>query len=165
MKRADLSEKILDIKREKGWTWKHICAEIGGLSEILITAALLGQMRLPKAQAARAAELFGLTEAEARQTHDCVDIYQTSFRPMKATLSGGPEKVIMKIVVCGETDKVLGVHVLGEGAGEMAQLLAISLRMGATKSDFDATMALHPSAAEELVTLRTRTARHTRDED
>ena len=66
MKRADLSEKILDIKREKGWTWKHICAEIGGLSEILITAALLGQMRLPKAQAARAAELFGLTEAEAR---------------------------------------------------------------------------------------------------
>ena len=107
----------------------------------------------------------GLTEAEARKTHDCVDIYQTSFRPMKATLSGGPEKVIMKIVVCGETDQVLGVHILGEGAGEMAQLLAISLRLGATKSDFDATMALHPSAAEELVTLRNRTARHTRDEE
>ncbi|WP_298358361.1 glutathione-disulfide reductase [Rhodoblastus sp.] len=107
----------------------------------------------------------GLTEAEARKTHDCVDIYQTSFRPMKATLSGGPEKVIMKIVVCGESDQVLGVHILGEGAGEMAQLLAISLRLGATKSDFDATMALHPSAAEELVTLRNRTARHTRDEE
>lgn len=107
----------------------------------------------------------GMTEAEARKTHDCVDIYQTSFRPMKATLSGGPEKVIMKIVVCGENDRVLGVHVLGEGAGEMAQLLAISLRLGATKADFDATMALHPSAAEELVTLRNRTARHTRDEE
>ncbi len=107
----------------------------------------------------------GLTETAARKTHDCVDIYQTSFRPMKATLSGGPEKVIMKIVVCGESDHVLGVHVLGEGAGEMAQLLAISLRLGATKADFDATMALHPSAAEELVTLRNRTARHTRDEE
>jgi glutathione reductase (NADPH) len=107
----------------------------------------------------------GMTEAEARKTRDCVDIYQTSFRPMKATLSGGPEKVIMKIVVCGESDQVLGVHVLGEGAGEMAQLLAISMRLGATKSDFDATMALHPSSAEELVTLRNRTARHTRDEE
>ncbi|MCI4680636.1 glutathione-disulfide reductase [Rhodoblastus acidophilus] len=107
----------------------------------------------------------GLTEAEARKSRDCVDIYQTSFRPMKTTIAGGNEKVIMKLVVCGESDQVLGVHILGESAGEMAQLLAISLRLGATKADFDATMALHPSAAEELVTLRNRTARHTRDEE
>jgi len=66
MKRADLTEKLLDIKREKDWSWKFICEEIGGLSPILITASCLGQMRLPKAQAARARELFGLTEAEAK---------------------------------------------------------------------------------------------------
>ncbi len=69
----------------------------------------------------------------------------------------------MKIVVDGDSDRVLGVHILGDDAGEMAQLLAISLRLGAKKADFDATMALHPSAAEELVTLRTRTARHFRE--
>jgi cyanate lyase len=62
--RADLTEKILDIKREKGWTWKHICEEIGGMSPMLITGALLGQMKLTKPQAAKAAELFGLTNAE-----------------------------------------------------------------------------------------------------
>jgi glutathione reductase (NADPH) len=102
----------------------------------------------------------GMTEAEARKTHACIDIYQTAFRPMKATLTGAADKVIMKIVVCGESDRVLGVHILGEGAGEMVQLLAISLRLGAKKADFDDTMPLHPSAAEELVTLRTRSARH-----
>jgi glutathione reductase (NADPH) len=105
----------------------------------------------------------GLTEAEAREKFRCVDIYQTSFRPMKATLTGGAERVIMKIIVDGDSDRVLGVHVLGEDSGEMVQLLAISLKLGAKKADFDATMALHPSAAEELVTLRTRTARYIRD--
>lgn len=105
----------------------------------------------------------GLTEEAAREKFSIVDIYKTSFRAMKATLSGGSERVTMKIVVDGETDRVLGVHVLGEAAGEMAQLLAISLKLGAKKADFDATMALHPSAAEELVTLRTRSARFTRD--
>ena len=65
MKRADLTEKILDIKREKGWTWKHICEQIGGMSPVLITGALLGQMKLTKPQAAEAAELFGLTKTEA----------------------------------------------------------------------------------------------------
>jgi glutathione reductase (NADPH) len=104
----------------------------------------------------------GLTEVLAREKYPTVDIYQTSFRPMKATLSGSSERTRMKIVVDGDSDKVLGVHILGEDAGEMAQTLAISLRMGATKTDFDMTMALHPSASEELVTLRTRTARHTR---
>ena len=104
----------------------------------------------------------GLSEEEARAIFDVVDIYSTSFRPMKATLSGRAEKTIMKIVVDGQSDKVLGVHVLGHDAGEMAQLLGIAVKMGATKADFDATMAVHPTAAEELVTLRTRSARHER---
>jgi cyanate lyase len=64
MKRADLTEKILDIKREKGWTWKHVCEQIGGYSPVLITSALLGQMKLTRPQAAKAAELFGLSKAE-----------------------------------------------------------------------------------------------------
>ncbi len=102
----------------------------------------------------------GLTEEEARSMFDVVDVYATTFRPMKATLSGRVEKTFMKILVDGATDKVLGVHILGHEAGEMAQLLAIPLRMGATKADFDATMALHPTAAEELVTMRARSVRH-----
>jgi glutathione reductase (NADPH) len=69
----------------------------------------------------------------------------------------------MKIVVDGATDRILGVHILGEDASEMAQLLAIAVKMGAKKTDFDATMALHPTSAEELVTLRTRTARFKRE--
>lgn len=104
----------------------------------------------------------GLTEGEARQSIDVVDIYRTSFRPLNATVSGDGARMTMKIVVDGQTDRVLGVHVLGEGAGEMAQLLGIAVRMRATKADFDATVAVHPTAAEELVTLRTRTARHLR---
>jgi glutathione reductase (NADPH) len=104
----------------------------------------------------------GLSEEDARSAYDVVDIYATSFRPMKATLSGRAEKTIMKIVVDGKTDRVLGVHVLGHDAGEMAQLLGIAVKMGATKADFDATMAVHPTAAEELVTLRSRTARYER---
>ena len=102
----------------------------------------------------------GLTEAQAREQFDVVDIYSTGFRPMKATLSGSTERTAMKIVVDGKTDKVLGVHILGHEAGEMVQLLGIAVKMGATKADFDATMAVHPTAAEELVTMRTRNARH-----
>jgi len=104
----------------------------------------------------------GLSEEDARREYQVVDIYKAAFRPMKATLSGSKERTLMKIVVCGQTDKVLGVHLLGHDSGEMAQLLAIPIRMGATKADFDATMALHPTAAEELVTMRTRSARHER---
>lgn len=104
----------------------------------------------------------GLTEEEARARYAVVDLYKTSFRPIRATLSGAEDRVMMKILVDGETDRVLGVHILGEGAGEMIQLLGIALRMGATKADFDATMAVHPTAAEELVTMRTRTARFER---
>ncbi|MFO1149149.1 MAG: glutathione-disulfide reductase [Alsobacter sp.] len=97
---------------------------------------------------------LGLTEAQARETHDVV-IFKTSFRPMKATLSGSAGRTLMKLVVDKASDKVLGVHILGEGAGEMIQCLGIAVRMGATKADFDATMAVHPTAAEELVTMRT----------
>lgn len=98
----------------------------------------------------------GMTEAEARQHHADIDLYKSSFRPMKATLSGSNERMIMKLIVGRSTDRVLGCHILGPDAGEIAQMAAIAMKMGATKSDFDSTMALHPSAAEELVTMRTR---------
>lgn len=97
---------------------------------------------------------IGLTETEAREKHPRLDIYKSSFKPMKHTLSGRNEKMIMKLLVDGASDRVIGCHILGPDAGEMAQILAIPLRMGATKADFDVTMALHPSAAEELVTMR-----------
>jgi glutathione reductase (NADPH) len=98
----------------------------------------------------------GLSEAVARATVGTVDIYKTRFRSMKVVLSGGEERTLMKLVVDGETDAVLGCHVLGPDAAEIIQMAAIALKMGATKADFDATMAVHPSAAEELVTLRTK---------
>jgi glutathione reductase (NADPH) len=97
---------------------------------------------------------IGLTEAQARKAHAKIDIYKSSFRPMKHTLSGRDERTLMKLVVDAETDRVLGCHICGSDAGEMAQLLGISIRLGAKKSDFDATMAVHPTASEELVTLR-----------
>jgi glutathione reductase (NADPH) len=96
----------------------------------------------------------GLTEAEARAARPRIDIYKTSFRPMKHTLSGRDERMFMKLVVDAESDRVLGCHICGPDAAEMAQLLGIAVKMGAKKSDFDATMALHPTAAEELVTMR-----------
>ncbi len=71
MKRCDLTEKILDIKREKGWTWKYICEQIGGMSPILVVGALLGQMKLTKPQAAKAADLFGLSRPRARCSTRC----------------------------------------------------------------------------------------------
>jgi glutathione reductase (NADPH) len=97
----------------------------------------------------------GITEIQAKATYAALDIYRTSFRPMKATLSGREERMIMKLIVDANTDRILGAHILGEDAGEMAQLLGIAVKMKARKADFDATMAVHPSAAEELVTMRT----------
>ncbi len=98
----------------------------------------------------------GLTEEAARKQYGKVDIYKSTFRPMKHTLSGSDEQMMMKLIVDPESDKVLGCHIMGPDAGEMAQLLGISLKMGATKADFDATMAVHPTASEELVTMRTK---------
>jgi glutathione reductase (NADPH) len=105
----------------------------------------------------------GLTEAQARAQFSQVDIYKASFKPMKATMSGRDTRVLMKLVVDASTDRVVGCHIVGDGAAEMAQVLGIAVRMKATKADFDATMALHPTAAEELVTMRTPTARHVRE--
>jgi glutathione reductase (NADPH) len=104
--------------------------------------------------------VVGLTETQARAAYPRVDIYKTTFRPMKATLSGRETRVLMKLVVDGTSDRVLGCHIVGESAAEMIQTIGIAVKMGATKADFDATMALHPTAAEELVTMRTPTARY-----
>ncbi|MEA2921436.1 MAG: glutathione reductase [Bradyrhizobium sp.] len=104
----------------------------------------------------------GLTEAQARAQFSHVDIYKATFRPMKATLSGRDTRVLMKLVVDATSDRVVGCHIVGDGAAEMVQVLGIAVKMKATKADFDATMALHPTAAEELVTMRTPTARHVR---
>jgi glutathione reductase (NADPH) len=96
----------------------------------------------------------GLTEAIARERFPEIDIYKASFRPLKYVLAERNERMLMKLVVDARTDMVLGCHILGPDAAEMAQILAIPLRMGVKKADFDATMSLHPSVAEELVTMR-----------
>ncbi len=104
----------------------------------------------------------GLTETQARAQFARVDIYKTTFRPLKATLSGRDTRVLMKLVVDGTSDRVLGCHIVGDYAAETIQAVAIAVKMKATKADFDATLALHPTAAEELVTMRTPAARHVR---
>ncbi len=96
----------------------------------------------------------GYTEESAREMFRKVDIYKTSFRPLKNTLPGRPERTLMKLVVDAESDKVIGAHILGPDAAEIIQALAIAVKVGARKADFDATIALHPTAAEELVTMR-----------
>ena len=98
----------------------------------------------------------GLAEHQARAQYPAVDIYKTRFRPMKYTLSGREERMLMKLVVDAGSGRVVGCHVMGPDAAEMIQLAAVAMRMGATKADFDRTVAVHPSAAEELVTLRER---------
>jgi glutathione reductase (NADPH) len=97
----------------------------------------------------------GLSETQAGAAGHELRIFESAFRPMKATISGRAERIYMKLVVDAKTDKVLGVHILGHDAGEIIQAVAIAVTMGATKADFDRTIALHPSAAEELVTMRT----------
>ena len=97
----------------------------------------------------------GLSEEEAREAGHDVVIYESRFRPMKLTLTQSQEKTLMKLVVDGKTDKVLGCHMVGPDAGEIVQGLAIALKAGATKRDFDDTIGVHPTAAEEFVTMRT----------
>lgn len=96
----------------------------------------------------------GISEEEARATFGEVDIYKSTFRAMKHTLSGRDEKTLMKLIVDPKTDKVLGCHILGPHAGEMIQAFGIAVTMGATKAQFDMTVAVHPTAAEELVTMK-----------
>lgn len=95
----------------------------------------------------------GLSEEAAAKKYDELEIYRAEFRPMKATLSGRSEKTIMKLVVNASDRKVVGAHILGHDAGELAQILGIVLKAGCTKDDFDRTMAVHPTASEELVTM------------
>ncbi|MEO0327735.1 MAG: glutathione-disulfide reductase [Pseudomonadota bacterium] len=96
---------------------------------------------------------IGLSEEDAAKQYDVLDVYRAHFRPMKNTLSGAEDKMLMKIIVDHASDLVVGLHIMGHGAGEMAQTLGIAIKMGAKKADFDRTMAVHPTAAEELVTM------------
>jgi glutathione reductase (NADPH) len=107
--------------------------------------------------------VVGLTETQARARFAQTDIYRAMFKPLKATLSGRDTTVLIKLVVDGHTDRVAGCHIVGEGAAEMIQVAAIAVKMGATKADFDATMALHPTTAEELVTMRQKSASYARE--
>jgi glutathione reductase (NADPH) len=101
----------------------------------------------------------GLTEDEARRQYGEIDIYQARFRPMKNTLSGRAERTYMKLIVDAKSDRVVGCHMLGQDAPEIIQGLAIAVKCGATKKQFDATVGIHPSAAEEFVTMRDKTIR------
>jgi len=96
----------------------------------------------------------GLTEAEARQRFGEIDIYKSNFRPLKHTLSGRNEHTFMKLIVDRKTDRVVGCHMMGTDAGEIIQGFAVALQCGATKAQFDATIGIHPTAAEEFVTMR-----------
>lgn len=96
----------------------------------------------------------GLSEEQARARHARVTVYRSSFRAMKNTLSGNPERTLMKLLVDADTDRVLGAHMIGPDAGEIIQGLAVALQAGATKAMFDATLGIHPTAAEEFVTMR-----------
>jgi glutathione reductase (NADPH) len=98
----------------------------------------------------------GLTEEEARAAGP-VHVYSAAFRPMRSLFAGRSDRALMKLIVCAKTDIVLGCHIVAEGAGEMIQLAGVAVAMGATKADFDRTLAVHPTMAEELVTMRTIT--------
>jgi glutathione reductase (NADPH) len=107
--------------------------------------------------------VVGLTETQAREQYDRVDIYKSSFRPMKSTLTARATRSFFKLVVDGASGRVLGCHIVGPDAGEMIQLVGIAIKMKATKADFDAVMAVHPTAAEELVTMRDKAASYVRE--
>ncbi len=97
----------------------------------------------------------GLTEEQARDAHDNIEVYRSSFRPMRNILAGRDEKVFMKLIVDADSRKVIGTHMLGPDAGEIIQGIAIAMQAGATKEHFDATIGIHPTTAEEFVTMRT----------
>ncbi|KAM7496044.1 hypothetical protein LguiA_020458 [Lonicera macranthoides] len=99
----------------------------------------------------------GLSEEQAIKEYGDVDIFTANFKPLKATLSGLPDRVLMKLIVCAKTNKVLGLHMCGEDSAEIVQGFAIAVKAGLTKADFDSTVGIHPTAAEEFVTMRTPT--------
>jgi glutathione reductase (NADPH) len=96
----------------------------------------------------------GLSEEAARE-QEPIEVYATSFRPMQTAFAGRPDRVLMKLIVSQATRKVLGCHIVAPGAGEMIQMAGIAVKMGATKEDFDRTVAVHPTMSEELVTMKT----------
>jgi len=98
----------------------------------------------------------GLTETKALEAGHAIDVYKSTFKPLKHTLSGRETRAQFKLVVDAQTDRVLGCHVFGFDAAEMVQVVAVALKMGATKAQFDNVVALHPTAAEELVTMRAK---------
>ena len=95
----------------------------------------------------------GLSEVEVKKKGIVFEVFKTEFKPMKNQLSGNPQKTLMKMIVEKKSDRILGIHIVGDGAAELIQIAAVAVKMKATKSDFDATCAVHPTAAEELVTL------------
>jgi len=107
--------------------------------------------------------VIGLTETAACERLPKVDIYKTTFRPMKMSLAGRDTRAFFKLVVDGDTDRVVGCHIVGPDAGEMIQLVGVAVKMNATKRDFDTVMAVHPTAAEELVTLREKAMSYRRE--
>ncbi len=96
---------------------------------------------------------MGLTEEEAATQYDELEVYRAHFRPQRHTISGRDEKVLLKLVVDAASRRVVGAHMLGPDAGEIAQLIGVSVKAKLTKDVFDRTMAVHPTAAEELVTM------------
>ncbi len=100
--------------------------------------------------------VVGMSEMKALGMGHTIDVYKSTFRPLRHTMTGKDEKMMMKLVVDQKTDKVLGCHIFGQSAAEIIQVVAVAVRMGATKAQFDETVAVHPTAAEELVTMRTK---------
>jgi glutathione reductase (NADPH) len=96
----------------------------------------------------------GLTEAQARQKFDAIRVFRGDFKPLKHTLSGRSERTLVKLIVDAASDRVVGLHMVGADAGEIVQGFAVALKCGATKAQFDATIGIHPTSAEEFVTLR-----------
>ena len=107
--------------------------------------------------------VIGLTETQARERFHKVEIFKATFRPMKTVFLASEARMLMKLVVDGATDRVVGCHIVGPDAAEIIQALGIAIKMGATKADFDATMAVHPTVGEEFVTMRTMTASYVRE--
>ena len=107
----------------------------------------------------------GLTEEQARERHEKVTVYKTAFTPMRHALSEHSVKTAMKLVCAGEEQRVVGIHLIGDSADEILQGFAGAVKMGATKADFDNTIAVHPVSAEELVTMKTPEPESSRDID
>ncbi|KAF8085285.1 hypothetical protein N665_0672s0002 [Sinapis alba] len=105
----------------------------------------------------------GLTEEQAIEQYGDIDVFTSNFKPLKATLSGLPDRVFMKLIVCANTNKVLGVHMCGEDSPEIIQGFGVAVKAGLTKADFDGTVGVHPTAAEEFVTMRTPTRKIRKD--